>query len=93
MAKRKAIAHKPVDRPGLVKLDSPGGQYTVEAVNGLVPMPPPEVQQQLSLAQAHHLRWCETWGQEMPTVAGVEVCRAITYEMMQIFNKSLLQSG
>lgn len=89
MSKRKVITRKPVDLPTLL----PGGQYTVETVNGLVPMPPPEVQEQLALAQAYHLHWCERWGGEMPTVNNVPVCQAITYELVQLLNKSLLQAG
>ena len=62
----------------------------IQVVDGLIPKPPAQVVAQLAQQQAKSLAWCEEWGRAMPTVAGVPVCQALTYDLIQILNKALM---
>ena len=39
-------------------------------------------------AQATNLRWCESFGASLPLVAGVPVGLALTYDLIQLLNRS-----
>ncbi len=55
---------------------------------------PPEGQSlraRLEIAQEKHLRFLENWSQNMPRVCGVDVIKAMSYELIQIVNQRLLE--
>ena len=39
-------------------------------------------------AQATNLRWCEEFGASLPSVAGVPIGLALTYDLIQLLNQS-----
>ena len=61
-----------------------------DLIEGLIPRPPAPILRQLEQRQAKHLAWCEEWGERMPDVAGVRICKAMTYDLIQILNRSLI---
>ncbi len=65
----------------------------IEPVDGLIPPPPPQIMNKLAQQQARNLAWCEEWGRGMPDVEGVEVCAALTYDLIQIMNRALVGSS
>jgi hypothetical protein len=59
-------------------------------IEGLIPKPPAPILLQLADRQAKHLAWCEDWGNRMPEVAGVRICKAMSYDLIQVLNRSLI---
>ena len=47
--------------------------------------------QALQKAQATNLRWCEEWGATLPAVAGIPVGRALTFDLIQLLNRSEIE--
>ncbi len=47
--------------------------------------------QALQKAQAINLRWCEEWGATLPAIAGVPIGRALTFDLIQLLNRSEIE--
>ena len=47
--------------------------------------------QALQKAQATNLQWCENWGATLQPVAGVNVGIALTFDLIQLLNRSEIE--
>ena len=46
----------------------------------------------LQQAQAANLRWCEEWGSGLPTVAGVNIGQALTFDLITLLNRAEIET-
>jgi hypothetical protein len=53
----------------------------------LQPRPAQAQLEQLGAAGAHNLQYLEQWAASMPTVAGVPIVQALTYDLVQVLNR------
>ncbi len=47
--------------------------------------------QALQKVQATNLRWCEEWGATLPAIAGVQIGRALVFDLIQLINRSEIE--
>ena len=47
--------------------------------------------QALQQSQAANLRWCEAWGKTLPEVAGVPIGQALTFDLIGLLNRSVIE--
>ncbi len=45
----------------------------------------------LQKSQATNLRWCEDWGRTLQSVAGVPIGLALTFDLIQLLNRSEIE--
>lgn len=45
----------------------------------------------LQKSQATNLHWCEAWGRTLQSVAGVPIGQALTFDLIQLLNRSEIE--